>query len=64
VLSESWKKSTRSGPNGQCVEARQAFTGDVEIRNSNDLSQGVMSFTPDEWAAFIEGAKDNEFDLA
>ena len=61
MLDHSWRKSTRSGSNGQCVEVRR--TGDtIELRDSKDRSGPVLSFTLGEWAAFTAGVKDAEFD--
>lgn len=42
----TWRKSTYSGANGNCVEFRKLATGDVEVRNSR----------------FPDGARDGEFD--
>jgi len=52
----TWHKSTVSGDAGQCVEV--AFVDDsVVVRNSRDPSGAVLSFTQQEWAAFLEGVK-------
>jgi len=60
MLDQSWRKSTRSGSNGQCVEVRRA--GDtIELRDSKDRSGPVLSFTLGEWAAFTAGVKGDEF---
>jgi hypothetical protein len=57
-----WRKSSRSGSNGQCVEVRDR--GDaVDVRDSKDRSGPVLVFTSAEWAAFVAGAKAGEFDL-
>ena len=59
--SSEWRKSSFSAANGDCVEVARTDDG-VMIRNSNDLDQGVMTFTRAELSAFIAGAKAGEFD--
>ncbi len=58
-----WRKSSRSGSNGQCTEVRDRGEA-VDVRDSKNRSGPMLTFTPDEWRAFIEGAKDGEFDIA
>jgi hypothetical protein len=56
-----WRKSTRS-ESDQCVEI--AFMDDViAVRDSKDREGAVLCFTRSEWAAFVGGTKDGEFDL-
>jgi hypothetical protein len=59
----AWKKSGRSNGNGgsNCVEVAMLRNG-VAVRNSKDRAGAVLVFTPDEWEAFVDGAKDGEFD--
>jgi len=57
-----WRKSTRSGTQGNCVEVR-IVAGGVEVRDSKDPTGPVLSFTRAEWVAHIDGTKDGEFDL-
>ena len=60
-----WRKSTRSGSNGgNCVEVADNLTEVVAVRDSKDKTGPVLTFTHDEWAAFVAGAKDGEFDLS
>jgi hypothetical protein len=61
VAQAAWRKSTRSGGNGACVEVAQ-FDLAVAVRDSKDPDGPVLVFTPDEWRAFVGGAKDGEFD--
>ena len=58
-----WRKSRRSGPQGgNCVEIAQLADGQVAIRNSRHPAGPALVFSPDEWAAFVGGAKDGDFD--
>jgi hypothetical protein len=55
----TWRKSRTSG-GGNCVEV--AFADEsVLVRNSRDLLGSVLSFSRQEWMAFLEGASKGEF---
>jgi len=65
MLSNTWKKSSRSNGNGgnNCVEVRMTSDG-ILVRDTKDQGNGpVLTFTPDEWLAFLEGANKGEFDI-
>lgn len=63
MISQDWKKSSRSGGNGgNCVEVRRHGQA-IQVRDSKDRGGPVLTFTPAEWEAFIGGAKDGEFNL-
>lgn len=63
MISQEWKKSIKSGSNGgSCVEVR-SHDDMIQVRDTKDRNGSILTFTADEWSAFVEGAKDGEFDL-
>ncbi|HEX6075946.1 MAG TPA: DUF397 domain-containing protein [Micromonosporaceae bacterium] len=63
-----WRKSSRSGNDGACVEVRHRGHA-VDVRDSKNPSGPVLTFTRAEWEAFLggagdgAGAKGGQFDL-
>jgi hypothetical protein len=64
----AWRKSSASTADGNnCVEVRMVRASALspskfEVRNSKAPLGCTLTFTPDEWAAFLEGVKAGEFD--
>jgi hypothetical protein len=57
----AWRKSSFSGPGGNCVEL--ATTGDdVLMRDSKHPTAGHLTFTRIELAAFVAAARAGELD--
>ncbi|MGF7237513.1 MAG: DUF397 domain-containing protein [Frankia sp.] len=57
-----WRKSTYSKA-GACVEV--ALVGpSVLLRDSKHPSREVLRFSAEEWAAFVDGVRNGEFDHA
>jgi hypothetical protein len=54
----TWHKSTASGT-GSCVEVA-VVDGSILVRNSRYPLGSVLTFTCDEWAAFLEGVNNGE----
>ncbi|QFU89262.1 hypothetical protein YIM_20415 [Amycolatopsis sp. YIM 10] len=57
-----WRKSSRSGAVGNCVEVAPLANGEIAVRNSRFPTGPALIYTQAEMAAFLAGAKDGEFD--
>lgn len=56
----SWYIATMSG-GGNCVRVKSQ-DGMIVLGNSRFVDGPFLSYTHDEWAAFLDGAKKGEFD--
>jgi hypothetical protein len=57
-----WRKSRVSNPSGSCVEITELPAELVAVRNSRDKSGPALIYPRAELAAFLQGAKNGEFD--
>jgi hypothetical protein len=58
-----WRKSSYSNDEGACVEVAFLEGGRVGVRDSKDRGAGpALVFTATEWAAFVRGVTDGEFE--
>ena len=49
--------------NGSCIEVSRLLPDRIGVRDTKDNGAGpVLIFTGAEWAAFIAGAKEGQFD--
>jgi Domain of unknown function (DUF397) len=48
---------------GGCLEAAALPEGGVQIRDTKDRQGGTQTYTDHEWAVFITGVRNGEFDL-
>lgn len=56
----AWIKASRSTSGGDCVEMRR-HSASVEVRDSKNLHGPVLSFSPRQFAAWLEGADNGEY---
>ena len=59
-----WRKSSRSGQTGDCVEVAGNLPGAVAVRDSKDCGGPALAVTPEAWQAFVAAIRHGEFDLA
>jgi predicted secreted Zn-dependent protease len=57
----TWRKSTRSGAAGHCVEVANVPAA-VLVRDSKDVRGPVLTFAATDWTGFIAGVRAGEFD--
>ncbi len=62
ALTENWKKSSRSGSGGDCVELRLAETpGRVEVRDSKDPDGPTLTFPAGAVAELVSAFRAGQF---
>lgn len=57
----TWRKSSASGAENNCVEITDLPQGGIAVRDSKNLHREPLRFDADEWAAFREGMFNGEF---
>lgn len=60
--SVTWRKSSFSGYNANCIEVANMRVDTIGIRDSKNPRGAVLNFTASEWGAFIGGIRHGEFD--
>jgi hypothetical protein len=59
----TWRKSSYSGGNGNCVEIASNLPGACAVRDSKNPTGPALVFTPGEWSVFLRGIKSGAFDV-
>ncbi|HWN59585.1 MAG TPA: DUF397 domain-containing protein [Streptosporangiaceae bacterium] len=55
----SWKKSSYSAANGNCVEVARFDAGYIGVRDSKNSALPALGFTPASWRTFVGDVKRN-----
>ena len=58
----SWKKSSYSAANGDCVEVTRFADGRIGVRDSKNADSPALGFTPAQWRTFVGEIKRNRLD--
>lgn len=58
----TWRRSSASNAQGNCVEIATLPEGGVAVRNSRSPAGPALIYTRAELAAFIRGVRSGEFD--
>lgn len=58
----TWRTSTYSGPNGDCVEVADLPDGNHAVRDAKDRCGPILLFRPSQWRSFVAGVQAGEFD--
>ena len=58
-----WRKSSRSGGQGECVEVATNRPGVVAVRDSKNPNATVLTVAPAGWRGFIADVKTGRHDL-
>ncbi|MFI9587849.1 DUF397 domain-containing protein [Streptomyces sp. NPDC052236] len=53
----SWRKSSRSGPENNCIEITD-LPGGIVVRDSKDTGRGPLRFPVGPWGAFQQAVAD------
>jgi Domain of unknown function (DUF397) len=53
----SWRKSSYSAANGNCVEVARLANGHIGVRDSKNILQPALGFTATRWHEFVAELK-------
>ncbi|MER7998071.1 DUF397 domain-containing protein [Streptomyces sp. NPDC095613] len=59
----TYRKSSYSGPQNNCVEVAPASNGGRAIRDSKDRTRPPLHFTPAQWHTFLTSTKNRAFSV-
>ncbi|WP_030917630.1 DUF397 domain-containing protein [Streptosporangium amethystogenes] len=60
LSSATFRKSTLSGPNNDCVEVATNLPGLIAVRDSKNPSGPALTFSPTVWSNFLTGIRNGE----
>ena len=61
ILVTSWRKSTYSNGQGDCLEVADGVPSLIPVRDSKDPDGPALVFPAESWSAFVDGIKVGDF---
>jgi hypothetical protein len=63
MTTRTWRKSSYSSAQGNCVEVSTDDACPVAVRDSKNVPGPELTVSRQAWSAFVRGIKRGEFDL-
>lgn len=61
LASATWRTSSYSVQEGQCVEVADGICGRVPVRDSKDSQGPALVFPAEAWSSFVSAVRGGEF---
>lgn len=62
-LAPNWRKASKSGNNGGCVEVADNQPDAILVRDTKNPDDGTLHVSRANWAAFLSDLKAGHYDL-
>jgi hypothetical protein len=62
MIDKTWRKSSYSGGQGNCVEVSADGAGAVSVRDSKQVPGPELTVSDQAWSRFVQAVKHREFD--
>jgi hypothetical protein len=62
-MNRTWRKSSYSGGQGNCVEVSTDDASTVAVRDSKNVPGPELAVSPDAWVTFVEAIKHGAFEV-
>ncbi|GGX78255.1 MULTISPECIES: DUF397 domain-containing protein [Streptomyces] len=59
----TWRKSSYSLANGDCVEVASPLPQSIAVRDSKDPQGPILGFTPGAWSSFVTTVSRRAYDF-